>query len=54
MKELLTAAREFLKDNPIEIILVSIIFSLIMIYIIINDIRFPKKKYIRKKTILIN
>ena len=37
----------FLKDNAIAIILVSIIFSIITIYIIIKDINF-QKRYIKK------
>ncbi len=43
----------FLRENALAIILVSIIFSLITIYITIKEIKFPKRRYIRKKTIII-
>ena len=43
----------FLRENALATILVSIIFSLITIYITIKEIKFPKRRYIRKKTIII-
>lgn len=48
-----TSIGSFLRENALAIILVSIIFSLITIYITIKEIKFPKRRYIRKKTIII-
>ena len=49
----ITSIGSFLRENALAIILVSIIFSLITIYITIKEIKFPKRRYIRKKTIII-
>lgn len=46
-------ASEFLNNNALSIILVSIIFSLITIYITVYDIKLPTKKYVKTKTIII-
>ena len=43
----------FLKENALAIILVSLMFSIITIYITIKEIKFPKRRYVRKKIIVI-
>lgn len=48
-----TSIGSFLRENALAIILVSIIFSFITIYITVKEIKFPKRRYIRKKTIMI-
>jgi len=53
MENFTNLASEFLNNNALSIILVSIIFSLITIYITIYDIKLPIKKYVKTRTIII-
>tara|TARA_Y100000389_G_scaffold192157_1_gene219312 strand:+ start:192 stop:356 length:165 start_codon:yes stop_codon:yes gene_type:complete len=53
MNEFFALIKDFLRENAVAIIIVSLIISLVSCYFIIFDVKFPKSKYIKKRIIVI-